>query len=141
MKSGMNKLMGRLRSGVLALIAALAMLSPQAASAEEGAWQKLKSFAHDQKKEAIAEGRKVIAETNSKVSELKKDAKHSSAETRVAHKKNMQELAAKKNAAKAQLSKLQKASAQSWDSTKEGVSNAYRELHLAYEKASASARK
>lgn len=121
----------------LALLAALAV---PAAQADEGAWDRIKGFAHAQKSDAVAEGKRLLAETDRKIAELKKDMKHSTAEARKAHEANMKELAAKKKAAQAELAKMQKAASGAWDATKEGAVNAYRDLQQAYEKAARSAK-
>lgn len=137
----MTTLFRRFCSNLLALAAAFVLLNPTAARADDGVWQKLKSFAHEQKNEAVSAGRGAITETNRQIAALKKQAKHTSDETKAAHQQNMKDLAAKKKAAQGQLAKLEKAGAKTWESTKEGAANAYRDLQLAYEKAAASARK
>ena len=125
----------------LSLLIMASALGSHTVRAEEGDWEKIKTFAHSQKQEAIAEGKKLIAETERNIEALKKDAKHSAAETKRAHEQNMAELEAKKKTAHAELIRLEAAAAGSWQAAREGVSDAYRDLHKAYEKASASARK
>jgi hypothetical protein len=105
------------------------------------AWDKVKTFTHEQKEAALTEGKKLIAATDKQIAEMSKQAKHSTAETKAAHEKNMQELQAKKKEAQAQLQKLGTATGSAWDATKEGFSNAGKDLHAAYEKAAASAKK
>lgn len=129
------------RSTFLGLLVSSAALACAAARAEEGTWEKFKSFAHQQKTEAVAEGKKILAATDQQIEAMKKDLKHSTAETKAAHEKNMADLAAKRQAAQAELARLEKSAAGTWDATKEGVSKAYRDLHEAYQKASASAKK
>jgi hypothetical protein len=51
----------------------------------------------------------------------------------------MKELAQKKKEAQAQLGKLQKASAKTWDATKEGFANAYQAMRASFDKATTSA--
>ncbi len=106
-----------------------------------GAWEKFKAYTHQQKNEAVAEGKKLMAATDKKIAELSKQAKASTGEVKAEHEKNMAELQAKKKEAQAQLDKLGKATGNAWDATKEGFSNAGKELHTAYEKAVASAKK
>jgi hypothetical protein len=47
----------------------------------------------------------------------------------------------KKKEAQVQLAKMEKSASGAWDATKEGFTNAFRDLHQAYEKAVAAARK
>jgi hypothetical protein len=95
----------------LALTLTALALACGSARAEESTWEKIKAYTHTQKKEAIAEGKKLLAATDKKIAALNKEAKHSSAETKAAHDKNMAELAAKKKAAQAELARLEKAAA------------------------------
>jgi hypothetical protein len=125
----------------LALSFAAAAFVGGVAHAQDSTWEKFKTYTHTQKNEAIAEGKKLLAATDQKMAALAKEAKHSSADTKSAHDKNMAELAAKKKAAQAELARMEKAAANTWDATKEGASNAYRDLHQAYEKAAASHKK
>lgn len=94
-------------------------------------WEKVKAFTHEQKNEAVAEGKKLMAATDKKIAALTAQAKDSTGETRAAHEKNIKELKAKKKEAQAHLQKLEKASSKAWDATKEGFSNAYKELQQA----------
>ena len=121
------------------LIVALA-LGIGGARAEQSAWERIKTFAHVQKQQAVAEGRKMLAETDRRIEALKKEARNSTAEAKAAHEKNMAELQARKKAAQAELARLEKAAAGTWDAAREGASNAYRDLQAAYEKAAASAK-
>jgi hypothetical protein len=72
---------------------------------------------------------------------MSQQAKNSTAEAKAEHEKNMRGLQAKKKEAQEQLDKMAKATSDAWDATKEGFSNAYKDLHVAYEKATASAKK
>jgi Spy/CpxP family protein refolding chaperone len=105
------------------------------------AWEKVKAYTHQQKNEAMAEGKKLIAATDQQIAELSKQAKSSTGEVKAEHEKNMKELKAKKKAAQIQLDKMGKATSNVWDATKEGFTNAGKDLHAAYEKAAASAKK
>lgn len=118
-------------------IAAVALASTLSIAAEPTAWEKIKSFAHESKKEAVAEGKKMIAATDKQIAELKKETAKATGEAKKAHEQNMKELQAKRKVAQAELDKMQKSAANTWDATKEGFSNAYKDLHQAYEKAKA----
>jgi hypothetical protein len=127
----MNLLLKSLTVATLTLASALAM------AAEPTAWEKIKTFAHESKNDAVTEGKKMIAATDKKIEEMKKEAAKSTGEAKKAHEANMKELQAKRKAAQAELDKMQKSAANTWDATKEGFSNAYKDLHEAYEKAKA----
>jgi Spy/CpxP family protein refolding chaperone len=125
---------------VLALVSTVAVAAGET-STEPSAWEKFKAYTHQQKQEAVAEGKKLVAETDEKIDELKAQAKESSAETKAAYRRNMRDLQHKKREAKVELAKLEKASSSAWDATKEGFANAYHDLHQSYEKAVAAAKK
>lgn len=119
-------------------IAALALAPMLALAAEPSTWEKIKSYAHERKAEAVAEGKKMIAATDKQIAELKKEVAKSTGEARKAHEQNMKELQAKRKVAQAELNKMQKSAARTWDATKEGFSNAYKDLQEAYEKAASA---
>jgi hypothetical protein len=122
-----------------ALLAALfATLSVLAFAAEPTTTEKISSYAHERKAEAVAEGKRLIAETDKKIAEMKKQTQHSSAEAKAAHAANMKELAQKKKEAGAQLAKMQRASSKTWDATKEGFANAYSAMRASFDKATSS---
>lgn len=120
--------------------AALLVASSLSMAAEPTTWEKIKSFAHESKKEAVAEGKKAIAATDKQIATLKKEVSKSTGEAKAAHEKNMKELQAKRKVAQAELGKMEKSAAKTWDATKEGFSNAYKDLHESYEKAAAAAK-
>ena len=116
----------------------LATFSALAFAAEPTTSEKISSYAHDRKTEAVAEGKRLIAETDKKIAEMKTQTQHSSAEAKAAHAANMKELRQKKKEAQAQLAKLQKASSKTWDATKEGFANAYQAMRASFDKATSS---
>jgi hypothetical protein len=128
------------RISVAALLAA-ASVAAAAAGEDQSQWEKLKAYSHHQKTEAVVEGKKLLAETDEKIDELKGQAKAVSAGTKSAYERSMEDLKEKKVAAKIQLDKLERSSSGAWEATKEGFSDAYRDLRRAYEKAVASARR
>jgi len=130
----MKNLIKALSAAVLLAASTLSM------AAEPTTWEKVKSFAHESKKEAVAEGKKAIAATDKQIAALKKDVARSTGEAKVAHEKNMKELQAKRKVAQAELGKMQKSASNTWDATKEGFSNAYQDLHQSVEKATAAAK-
>ena len=122
------------RVAAVALLLATSAGCWAAEAAAPGTWEKVKAFTHEQKKDAVAEGKKLIAATDKKIAELGKQAKNSTGDVKASHEKNMKELQAKKKEAQVHLDKLEKASSKAWDATKEGFSNAYKELQQASSK-------
>lgn len=125
----------RFRSLLAVVLASLAALS---LAAEPSTAEKISSYAHERKTEAVAEGKRLLAETDKKIAEMKKQTQHSTAEAKAAHAANMKELQQKKKEAQAQLAKLQRASAKTWDATKEGFASAYQSMRASFDKATSS---
>jgi hypothetical protein len=119
-----------------ALLASLSVLS---FAAEPTTTEKISSYAHERKSEAVAEGKRLIAEADKKIAEMKKQAKQSTAETKAAHDANMKDLVQKKKEAQVQLAKMQKATSKTWEATKEGFANAYQAMRASFDKATSSA--
>jgi hypothetical protein len=121
---------------ITVLAAALCATTLSAIAADEpSTWDKVKGFTHQQKEQAVAEAKKLIAATDKQIDSLAAQTKQSGADAKAAHQQNMKELQAKKKLAQAELHKLEKASSNAWDATKEGFSNAYQDLKSAYNKA------
>ncbi len=120
--------------------AALALVSALALATHAGATEKVQSAKHENKKEAVAEGSKLVAAIDKKIEELKKDVAKSNADVKKAHEENMKDLQAKRKAAAEELAKLEKSAANTWDATKAGFSKAYQDLQAAYDKAAANAK-
>ncbi len=108
-------------------------------AAEPTAAEKMSAYAHERKAEAVAEGKRLIAETDKKIAEMKKQTLHSSAEAKAAHQANMKELRQKKRQAGVQLARLQRSSVETWEATKEGFANAYQAMRASFDKAVGSA--
>ena len=83
---------------------------------------------------------RATAEIDKQIAALKKDIAKSTGEAKSAHEKNMKELQAKRKVAQAELGKMQKSAASTWDATKEGFSDAYQDLHQSVEKAVSAAK-
>jgi hypothetical protein len=122
----------------LVLTTLLVALAATAFAAEPTTTEKISSYAHERKKEAVAEGKRLLAEADKKIAEMKKQAQNSGAEAKAAHEANMKELVQKRKEARVQLTKLQQASAKTWDATKEGFANAYQAMRASFDKASSS---
>jgi hypothetical protein len=117
---------------------ALGALAAGSFAAEPTTTEKMSSYAHERKAEAVAEGKRLIAEADKKLGEMKAQTQHSGAQAKAAHEANMKELQQKKKEAQAQLAKLQRASAKTWDATKEGFANAYQAMRASFDKATSS---
>jgi hypothetical protein len=98
-------------------------------------WEAVKDYTVEKKDDAVAFGRKVVAETDTKIKELEARAAESTGEVKAAHERNLKELRAKREQAAAKLDDMGKATAGAWEATKQGVGNAFRELGHAYDKA------
>lgn len=120
------------------LAALLAPLGTLSAAAEPTTTEKISSYAHERKTEAVVEGKRLIAKADKKIAEMKKQAQHSSAEAKAAHAANMKELVQKKKEAQRELAKLQRASSRTWEATKEGFANAYQAVRASVDKATSS---
>ena len=128
----MNSLLRCLSATLLAAFAATTF------AAEPTTTEKISSYAHERKTEAVAEGKRLLAEADKKIGEMKRQTQHSGAEAKAAHAANMKELQQKKKEAQTQLTKLQRSSAKTWDATKEGFANAYQAMRASFDKATSN---
>lgn len=134
-------MMGFKRAVAMVLIGMASLGAMAADAANDSWWDQFKAYTHQQKNDAVKAGKMLIADTDKKIDELKRQTRNATAEAKAANEKNMAELQVKKKAAQAELAKLDKASGEIWDATRTGFSNAARELGQAYDRAVASARK
>lgn len=104
------------------------------------AWDTVKSYTADKKTDAVAYGRKLVRETDAKISALEREAAKASGEIKAQRDKDIKELKTKRAQAAKKLDEMGKATASAWDSAKDGFADAYRDLHLAYDKAVAKLR-
>jgi hypothetical protein len=111
------------------------------AAKDAGTWEKFKAYTHQQKNEAVVEGKKLLAAADKQLAEMKTSTQNSGAEFKAANEKNMKELQDKKKAAQVELDKLEKSNAEAWDATKTGFSSAAKDLGQAYDKAVAAVKK
>jgi hypothetical protein len=125
----------------LALAAAPVLAASHAAAEKPMTWEDVKSWTVEKKNDAVVAGKKMLAATDKKLDELQAQAKKSGTEASEAHKKNMQELKAKRAAAASELDKLGKAGATAWTGTRDAFANAYKDLTDSHDKASGAAKK
>jgi hypothetical protein len=116
-------------------------MAAQGNTTELTAWERFKAYSHHEKEIAVKEGRRLIAATDKKIADLKAAAKSAGKEAKAGYDADVKALESKKKEAQAHLDKMSNATAAGWDATKEGFAAAYRDLHHAYNKAAAAAKK
>jgi cytochrome c556 len=137
----MNKLLLTISLCAALGLSAPALAASHAAGEKMPTWEEVKTWTVEKKNDAVTAGKKMLAATDKKLDELSAQAKKSGTEASEAHKKNMQELKAKRAAAAAELDKLGAASATAWNGTRDAFANAYRDLTDSHDKASGAAKK
>jgi hypothetical protein len=120
------------------LITFLASVSSLSVSAEPSRWERIKGYAHTEKEAAVADGKKVLAELDVKIDDMKKQAAQAKGETKEAYERNLADLKVKRDEAEKQMEHMQKSGGEAWHATRDGFAGAYQSLHQAYEKAAAS---
>jgi len=95
----------------------------------------LDAYGHAKKNDAVASGKKLLSDMDSKIKQLEEKASKTSGDTKAAYEKEIKTLKAKRNETAKKLAEMEKSSASSWDSTKQGFSNSYKDLHQSYNKA------
>ena len=101
----------------------------------EEAWETFKSYVVDQKNDAVKHGNDMLKKADTKIEELESKTSKASGDAKVQYQKEIKNLKLKRAAAAEKLDDLQNSSAEAWDSTKEGFSKAYKDLHDAYKEA------
>jgi hypothetical protein len=124
-------------AALLAFGSASVVAASHAAGEKASTWEDVKTWTHEKKNDAVAAGKKMIAATDKKIEEMQAQARKSGSDTSEAHKKNMQDLQAKKAAAAAQLDKMEKAGATAWTGTRDAFAAAYKDLTESSDKAAA----
>ena len=123
--------------GLCALLLAL----PAAAQTSGGAGDKSAGYTYEKKNEAMAYGKKLMSDFDVKMKELEGQISRDASATKADAQRQMKELKAKRAETGKQLDELGHATAQSWDSMKQGFANAYRDMQQSYDKAAASFKK
>src|SRR5262245_21756670 len=102
---------------------------------------KMKGYTVEKKNEAVAHGKKAMSDLDVKIKELEAQVGRDTSAAKADAQRQLEELKGKQAETAKQLDELGKASAQSWDATKQGFADAYKDLQKSYDKAVASFKK
>ena len=89
----------------------------------------------------MAEARKITADLDAKIKELKAAAARQTGEAKTRAQAQIKDLEAKRATASKKASDLGRATKASWERAKDGFADAYRDLATAYDKAAAEFKK
>jgi hypothetical protein len=101
----------------------------------------IKDYTVEKKDDAVAHAKKLGRDVDAKIKQLEADASKSSAETKAAAQEMMKELKAKRAKMTQKTNDLSKATKATWDDTKKGFADAFKDVAMAYDKAVASIKK
>ncbi len=102
---------------------------------------KIKSYSVEKKNEAVAYGKKITSDLDAKIKALEAQVARDTSSAKADAQRELKELKAKRAETSKKLNELGRATAQSWDATKQGFADAYKDLQQAYDKAVASLKK
>ena len=128
-----------LLAGALALLfhqPALAQTSTDVMAKASETWESIKDYSHA-KKDAVADGKELMKESDAKIKELEGKASKATGESKVTYQKQINDVKAKQAVAAKKLDEMGKSSSSGWDHAKEGFSNAYKDLAQSTERAAA----
>lgn len=137
----------------LALLAALAVglsgtLPAAAQTSAKDVGQKagetgeaIRDYTIEKKDEAVAQAKKITADLEARIKELKAEAARQTGEAKTKAQARIKDLEAKRVKASRKANDLGRATKASWDRAKEGFADAYRDLATAYDKAAAEFKK
>lgn len=126
----------------LCVIAAAGPVAAQTSTQTSGdTTDKMKSYSVEKKNEAVAHGKKMMSDMDVKIKELEAQMSRDMSAAKADAQRGMKEMKEKRAETAKKLDELGKASAQSWDATKQGFSDAYKDLQKSYDKAVASFKK
>ena len=122
------------------LSAPLPILAQQTTATDVGqkmaeAGEAIKDYTIDKKAEAVTHAKKLGRDIDAKIKELEARASKQSGETKAKAEPMIKDLKAKRAKVSAKLNDLSKATKASWDETKKGFADAYRDLAVSYHKA------
>lgn len=126
----------------LCVMAAAGPAAAQTSTQTSGdATDKMKSYSVEKKNEAVAYGKKMMSELDAQIKQLEAQMSRDASATKADAQRQMKELKGKQAETSKKLDELGKSSAQSWDATKQGFADAYKDLQKSYDKAVASFKK
>ena len=133
-----------LRSGFIAVVLAASLGLPQAAAQTTAkdvakktgeAWDTVKAYTVDKKKEAQDYGRKLVRDTDRQIDALEAKAAKATGEAKAAYEREIRDLKASRAQAAKKLDEMGKASGAAWNDAKNGFADAYKDLRRAVSKA------
>jgi hypothetical protein len=101
----------------------------------------IRDYTIEKKDEAVAQAKKITADLDAKIKELKAEASRQTGEAKAKAQAQIKDLEAKRATASKKASDLGRASKASWERAKDGFADAYRDLATAYDKAAAEFKK
>lgn len=99
------------------------------------AWQTFKSYMVQQKNEAVVDGKKLLKKADAKIQELEGKSSKASGDAKAEYDASVKKLKEMRAEAAKKLGDLGNASANAWDSAKDGFARAYKDLCDAYKEA------
>jgi predicted nucleic acid-binding Zn-ribbon protein len=99
------------------------------------AWEAFKAYVVDQKHKAIVHGKDLLQKADARIEELEGKVDKASGETKTEYQKEIKILKEKRANAGKKIDELESASADGWESAKEGFTRAYKDLYDAYKEA------
>jgi hypothetical protein len=139
-------MMRRVALGILTATLAVVLHQPAPSEAQTAtdvskktaeAWQAFADYTHAKKNDAVTYGKKLIQDSDKKMKQLEGQAAKASGDVKAEYNKAIKDLKAKHAEASKKLDEMSKASASSWDATKQGFADAYKDLHQSFDKVAA----
>ena len=133
----------------VAAVALLALVAPPlSAQSSKDVSQKasetieaIRGYSVEKKDEAVAYAKKVGADIDARIKELKAQAARQTGEAKARSQALIKDLEAKRAEAGKRATEMSRATKASWDKTKDAFAEAYREVAAAYDRAAAEIRK
>ena len=125
----------------IGLCAILTASAPTAAQTSGSGTDKITSSSVEKKNETVAYGKKLMGDLDVKIKDLEGQISRDTGAAKADAQRQMKELKVKRAETSKKLDELGRATAQSWESTKRGFADSYKDLQQAYDKAAASLKK
>ena len=101
----------------------------------------IKGYTVDKKNEAVKYAKKLVSDLDTKIKDLDAQVSRDTSAAKADGQRQLKELKATRDKTAKKADDLGRASAESWDSVKNGFADAYKDLHKAYDDAAAKWRK